>query len=238
MFDHEGSNQLTLDGFDGGRLQTALVGDDLHVFFNNNRIAVVSDYGGHENAWTGIDTGQGPVPIDELMARPTASAPPPADPTPSSTAASGQDDLLSTYLSSPSHLGGTGADQLVGTSAADWLSGLAGNDHLQGGDGKDILEGGAGSDRLEGGAGDDRYLFKSSEAGFDTIHDTEGSNFAELHGFGGAKVQAVMSGQDLIVVANNFPLFKVESFAGHEDTFTGVQTDHGFVPSDDLFAHR
>jgi Ca2+-binding RTX toxin-like protein len=237
VFDHEGSNQLTLEGFDGGTVQTALVGDDLYVLLDNNPIALVSDYRGHEEAWAGIDTGQGPVPFDDLMARPTASAPPPTGAAASTTAGSGQDDLLSGYLSSPSHLGGAGADQLVGTDAADWLSGLAGNDHLQGGAGNDILEGGSGSDRLEGGAGDDRYLFTSGESGFDTIHDTEGSNVAELHGFGAAKVQGVISGQNLIVVAANSPLFTVEDFVGHEQAFAGVQTDQGFVPTDDLFSH-
>ncbi len=165
VFDHEGSNQLTLDGFHGGTLQTTLVGDDLYLMVDHNEVAAISDYRGHEEAWAGINTGQGLVPFDDLMARPTAAAPPPTGAAPSSTASSGQDDLLSAYLSSPSHVGGAGADQLVGTDAADWLSGLAGNDHLQGGAGNDVLEGGAGSDRLEGGAGDDRYLFTSGEFG-------------------------------------------------------------------------
>ncbi len=76
-----------------------------------------------------------------------------------------------------------------------------------------------------------------ASSGFDTIHDTEGSNVAELHGFGGAKVQGMISGQNLIVVAANSPLFTVEDFVGHEQAFAGVQTDQGFVPTDDLFSH-
>ena len=106
--------------------------------------------------------------------------------------------MLSGYLTSPSLVGGAGADQLIGTSGPDWLSGGAGDDHLQGGAGPDVLEGGAGSDLLEGGAGDDHYLFKSGEWGLDTIRDAEGSNVAELHGFAGARLEGAVVGNDLV----------------------------------------
>ena len=42
-------------------------------------------------------------------------------------------------------------------------------------------------------------------------------------------------GQDLIVVADYAPVFKVENFAGNESSFAGVQVDDEFVPTDELF---
>ena len=74
VFDHEGVNQLQLDGFEGGAVQTALVGDDLYLAVDHNVVAVVSGYRGHEDAWSGIDLGEGPVPIADLMAA-TGAAP-------------------------------------------------------------------------------------------------------------------------------------------------------------------
>ena len=75
VFDHEGSNQLTLEGFAGGDVQTALLGDDLHLVVDHNVVAVISDYRGHEDAFAGIDFGQGLVPLADLMA-PDAGAGP------------------------------------------------------------------------------------------------------------------------------------------------------------------
>jgi hypothetical protein len=144
-------------------------------------------------------------------------------------------DLLASYLSQPSHIGAEGADQLDGGSGADWLQGLAGNDQLHAGDGSDVLEGGAGSDLLHGGAGDDRYLFRSGESGLDTIRDAEGSNIAELDGFTGARLEGVVVGRDLIVVADYAPIFKVENYVGNEASFAGVQVDDTMVPSEELF---
>ncbi|MCE3248214.1 MAG: hypothetical protein K0R41_2039 [Geminicoccaceae bacterium] len=147
-----------------------------------------------------------------------------------------QGDLLGAYLSQPSHVGGAGADQLSGTDGADWLSGLAGDDHLQGGAGQDVLDGGAGSDLLEGGAGDDRYLFKSGEWGLDTIRDAAGSNVVELDGFAGARLEGRVVGNDLYVVADHAPLFKVENHVGHEEAFAGVEVDGELIATDDLLA--
>ncbi|HEX5077919.1 MAG TPA: hypothetical protein VFV80_02135, partial [Geminicoccaceae bacterium] len=124
---------------------------------------------------------------------------------------------------------------LVGTSGADWLQGLAGADQLHGGDGADVLEGGAGSDLLQGGAGDDRYLFRSGESGLDIIRDAEGSNIAELHGFTGARLEGVVVGHDLVVVADYAPVFRVENFVGNEASFAGIQVDDSFVATDELF---
>lgn len=125
---------------------------------------------------------------------------------------------------------------LSGTSSNDWLTGLDGDDLISGGAGRDILEGGFGSDVLSGGLGDDRYLFRSGESGLDTIRDADGSNFAELHGFTGARLEGVMVGSDLIVVAHHAPIFKVENFLGHEDSFLGIKNGDEFITADDLFA--
>ena len=243
VFDHEGSNHLVLDGYSGEPLQTALVGDDLYLAADHNTLAVISDYRGHEDAWTGIDTGHGLVPFTDLMVGNADAGPQTASIVPATTAAPAtvappvHADVLSAYLTSPSLVGGAGADLLVGTSGPDWLSGGAGNDHLIGGAGNDILEGGPGSDLLEGGAGNDRYLFRSGESGLDTIRDAEGSNVAELHGFAGARLEGAVVGNDLYVVADQAPIFKVENFVGHEDSFAGVDNDGTVVATHDLFSH-
>jgi Ca2+-binding RTX toxin-like protein len=234
VFDHEGSNRLALEGYTGGDVQAALLGDDLHLVVDHSAVAVISGYRGHEDAFAGIDFGQGLVPFADLLA-PNADTGPAAGAESIAPATAGADDLLSGYLAAPSLSGGAGADALSGTSGADWLSGLGGNDHLQGGAGDDVLEGGPGSDLLEGGAGDDRYLFKLGDAGLDTIRDAAGSNFAELKGVAGARLEGAVVGNDLYVVADHAPVFKVEGFVGHEDSFAGVQTDDGFVPTEDLF---
>jgi Ca2+-binding RTX toxin-like protein len=54
-----------------------------------------------------------------------------------------------------SAVGGSGNDELNGTSTANSLSGGPGNDRLDAGDGTDGLFGGEGDDTLLGGAGDD-----------------------------------------------------------------------------------
>ncbi len=239
VFDHEGVNRLVVDGFSGGTVQTALVGEDLYLMVDHNTVAVVSGYRGHEDAWAGVDTGQGTTSFADLLAKNAGSGSQAGSTAPTTAAltGSGQGDVLSAYLTSPSLVGGAGSDQLTGTSGPDWLSGLAGDDHLQGGAGNDILEGGLGNNLLEGGAGDDRYLFRSDAWGLDTIRDTLGSNVAELHGFAGAKLEGVVVGNDLHVVADHASLFTVENFVGHEDSFAGVDVDGTFVPTDDLFHH-
>jgi Ca2+-binding RTX toxin-like protein len=238
VFDSEGGNRLVLDGYTGQPLKTVLAGDDLYVVADQNPIAMVSGYRGHEDAWLGIDTGKGLVSISDLMLKTSDSA---SQPGTAAAAASAPDpapphDLLSAYLTSPNIIGSAGADQLVGTSGPDWLVGGSGDDHLTGSGGNDILEGGPGNDLLEGGAGDDRYLFKNGDWGLHTIRDTEGSNVAELRGFGGATVQGKVVGNDLYVVVDHAPLFKVENFVGHQDSFAGVDVDGTTVPTHDLFS--
>lgn len=237
IFDHEGSNLIALEGVDGELIQTALVGQDLHVLAAHNTVAVFKDYLGHEGTLAGIDTGRGVFSVDDLMApgagrgQATGSASLGSAP----VAAAGA-DLLAGYLGEVSLAGSSGADHLIGTSGPDWLSGLGGDDHLQGGAGNDLLEGGPGNNLLEGGSGDDRYLFKAGEAGFSTIRDVEGSNFAELQGFTGASLKGVVVGADLVVVASHAPVFKVESFVSNEKAFAGVQLDDTFIPTEDLLA--
>jgi Ca2+-binding RTX toxin-like protein len=239
VFDHEGSNRLTIQGDAGHQVQTALTGDDLYVVVDDNIAAVINGYRGNEDSWIGIDTGAGLRTIDQLMAPGAAQGPAleGASTTAAATTVAPQDDLLDAWLTQPSLHGTAGDDHLVGTSGADWLVGGAGNDHLIGGAGNDVLEGGRGVDLLEGGAGDDRYLFKPGDGGLGTIiRDGEGANVAELDGFGGAKLQGALLGKNLVVVANHAPVFTFENFVGNEQAFAGVQMAEQFVSSEDLFA--
>ena len=237
VFDHEGSNHIVLEGVTNQTIEAAIVGDDLYLVADANPVAVVRGYVGHEDAFAGVDLGAGIVgvgdllrtgaqeaepEIADLMSEPGASAPPPGD-------------LLASYLSQPSLIGASGADYLGGTNGADWLSGLAGDDDLQGGAGSDVLDGGAGSDLLQGGGGDDRYLFRSGEAGLDIIRDAEGSNVAELSGFTGARLEGVVVGRDLYVVADYAPVFKVENYVGNEASFAGLEVDGALVTTEELF---
>ena len=59
---------------------------------------------------------------------------------------------------------------------------------------------------------------------------------AELDGFAGAPLKAVVAGQNLMVVANFAPLFTFEDFVGNEQAFAGVQIGDQFIPTEDLLA--
>jgi len=232
VFDHDGLNRIVVEDGEGHTIETAVAGGDLHIIVDKNPIAVVEDYDGA--SFDGIQVGEGTSSIGDLMAANAAAGPAlrsaAASTSPPAAAADG--DLLSAYLNQTSHAGGISADIIAGTSAADWLSGLDGDDSLTGAAGNDVLEGGAGSDRLSGGLGDDRYLFRSGEGGFDVIEDAEGLNVAELHGFAGAKLQGVMIGADLWVVADQAPIFKVEQF--DEAAFAGIRNGDAFMSVEDL----
>ena len=234
VFDHEGSNHIFLEGLTDQTVQAAIVDGDLYIVVDANPVAIVSDYLGHEDSFAGVDLGAGIVAVEDLLA--AASGGGQQESAMLESAPEAQGDLLASFLSQPSLSGTDAADQLSGTDGADWLQGRAGNDELHGGDGDDVLEGGAGSDLLQGGAGDDRYLFRSSESGLDTIRDTEGSNIAELVGFTGARLEGVVVGHDLIVVADYAPIFKVENYVGNEASFAGVQVDDSFVSNEELFS--
>jgi Ca2+-binding RTX toxin-like protein len=237
VFDHEGHNRLTIEDGAGHRVQTAVGGDQLYVVVQNNVVGVVDGYPANQDAFEGIDTGTGLYAIDELMAPGAGNGPALA----SASSAGGsavqpEPDLLDPYLTKPNLHGTAGADHLVGTSASDWLSGNTGDDHLLGGGGRDVLEGGAGNDVLEGGGGDDRYLVKTGQAGWDVIRDAEGSNVVELDGFAGAKLGGILVGKDLVVVANNAPVFTYEDFASNPEAFGGVRIGDEVVAAEDLLA--
>jgi Ca2+-binding RTX toxin-like protein len=234
VLDHAGHNQLIIEDGAGHLVETAVAGEQLYVIVDKNPVAVVDDYLGHEGAFDGIDTGDGVRSIDDLMATNAGAGPALGKPAGSTLPAA--DDLLDPWLTRASLQGGNGADHLTGTSGADWLAGNASDDHLIGGAGRDVLEGGAGSDVLEGGAHADRYLFKAGDAGWDVIRDSEGSNMAVLDGFSGARLHGVVAGQNLVLVANNAPIFTFENFVGHEQAFAGVQVGDQFIPTEDLLA--
>jgi Ca2+-binding RTX toxin-like protein len=237
IFDHEGANQISLQGVDGNLIQTAIAGGDLYLVVDYSPVAVIQGYLGNEGSLLGIDTGQGNQSVLDLMAENAGGAPSLASPTSHADSPSTpDDDLLGSWLTRPSMSGGSGSQTLRGTTEADWLSGLDGDDHLQGRGGRDVLEGGAGNDLLEGGAGDDRYLFRADEAGLDTIRDAEGSNVAELHGFTGARLEGVVVGRDLMVVADYAPLFRVENYVGNEEAFAGIQNGESFITTEQLLA--
>jgi Ca2+-binding RTX toxin-like protein len=220
--DDAGRNQLTIEDGAGHLVETAVAGKDLYVIVDKNPIAVVDDWLGNEDAFDGIDTGKGTRSIDDLMATNADAGPSLTGQAAGSSANGAAHDLLDPWLTRPSLQGGAGSDQLAGTSAPDWLSGHAGDDQLRGGGGRDVLEGGAGSDILEGGGGADRYLFKAGEAGWDVIRDTEGSNAAVLDGFAKAKLNGVVVGKNLVVVANNSPVFTFEDYVGNEQAFASA----------------
>ena len=69
VFDHEGHNQLVLEGVTGHPVQTALVGDDLYLMVDDNAVATISGYRGHEDAWAGVDPGHGLTSVEDLMAQ-------------------------------------------------------------------------------------------------------------------------------------------------------------------------
>jgi trimeric autotransporter adhesin len=235
IFDHEGINGVTIENGQEHTVETAVAGGDLYVVVDKNPVAVVEDYLGNEGALAGIDSGS--TSVSDLMAENAGNGPALPEPE-SSDAASGPswagDDVLGEFLTRPSLSGAGGRDAMSGTSGSDWLSGLGGDDHLRGGAGRDVIEGGAGTDFLEGGAGDDRFLFRSGEAGLDTIRDVEGSNSVELQGFTGAKLEGVVVGRDLWVLANQAELFIVEGFVGNEGSFAGIHNGETFVATEDL----
>lgn len=153
VFDHQGTNWVTIEDGAGHLVETAVVGDDLYVVVDKNPVALIEDYLGNESAIGGIDGGAGVRSIDQLMAPNAGHGPALAsattEPVPGPKAGN---DLLADYLDSFSLRGTAGADHLVGTSGSDWLRGDAGDDRLVGRAGSDVLEGRDGSDILEGAA--------------------------------------------------------------------------------------
>ncbi|MEM9626532.1 MAG: calcium-binding protein [Pseudomonadota bacterium] len=238
VFDHEGANRLILDGVTDQTVGASLLDDDLFVTVDGTPVAKVDSYVGNEEAFTGVDFGEGLKSFDNLLTdhEDIEGA---LDEAEAKRAESAADDLLSAHLhlSEPTIIGDPRSDQrLDGTEGDDWLSGFDGRDVLYGHAGNDILEGGDDSDKLRGGAGDDRYMFSSGEDGIDIIRDSEGRNLAELKGFDGAKVEGVMFGEDLRVLADGDLLFAVEDFAQNPESFQGVQVGQRMIHTEDLLA--
>jgi Ca2+-binding RTX toxin-like protein len=69
--------------------------------------------------------------------------------------------------------GGTGADQIEGSSQSDFIRGGAGNDNINGFGGNDLIRGGAGSDTIALGTGADTvyYTVDQIDGSTDTITD-------------------------------------------------------------------
>lgn len=78
-----------------------------------------------------------------------------------------------TYISIENAAGGSGNDQLIGSSGDNRLEGGDGNDVLTGAAGKDTLNGGNGNDLLQGGVGDDTL---NSGAGNDVLRGEDGND--------------------------------------------------------------
>ena len=238
VFDHEGANRLILDGVTDQTVEASLLDNDLYVTVDGTPVAKVDGYIGNEGAFAGIDYGDGLRSFNELLTVHEDIEGALEDAALQRAEAEG-DDLLSAHLhlTEPNVVGDPRSDQrLDGAEGDDWLSGFDGRDVLYGHDGNDILEGGDDSDKLRGGAGDDRYLFSAGEDGIDIIRDNEGRNLAELKGFDGAKIEGVMFGEDLRVMADGDLLFAVEDFAQNPDSFQGVQVGQRLIQTEDLLA--
>lgn len=238
VFDQEGVNQLVLNGVTDEVVGASLLGDDLYVTVDEAPVAKVGDYVGNEDAFAGVDFGQGLRSFDSLLTdhEDLDGALNTAEEERAEAAAS---DLLSAHLNlnEPTILGDPRTDQrLDGTEDDDWLSGFDGKDVLFGHEGDDILEGGDGKDQLRGGAGDDLYLFSKGESGIDEIRDGEGRNLAELKGYDRAEIEGAMLGDDLAILANGKVLFTVDDFASNESAFLGVKAGNRFLETEDLLA--
>ncbi|WP_306128511.1 peroxidase family protein [Roseovarius sp. MMSF_3350] len=78
--------------------------------------------------------------------------------------------------------GGQARDLLMGGEGDDTLYGHDGSDTLEGGDGDDLLIGGRGNDVVTGGAGSDCFVFRTGQAGHNTITDFEvGVDVYKIH---------------------------------------------------------
>lgn len=238
VFDHEGVNRLILDGVTDQTVEASLLENDLYVTADGAPVAKVDGYVGNEDAFAGVDYGDGLHSFDDLLTA-HEDLQGALDDAAEERAEAEAHDLLSAHLhlSEPTVIGDPRSDQrLDGAEGDDWLSGFDGRDVLYGHDGNDILEGGDDSDKLRGGAGDDRYVFSSGEDGIDIIRDSEGRNLAELKGFDGAKIEGVMFGDDLRVLADGDLLFAVEDFALNPDSFEGAQVGQRLIQTEDLLA--
>lgn len=90
--------------------------------------------------------------------------------------------------------GGSGNDQIEGSSLSDFIRGGAGNDTINGYGGNDVIRGGAGSDSIFGGAGADTLYYTSDQldGSTDIIADfTAGTDKIAVQGSSVASTAAI-----------------------------------------------
>ena len=90
--------------------------------------------------------------------------------------------------------GGSGNDQIEGSSLSDFIRGGAGNDTINGYGGNDVIRGGAGSDLIFGGAGADTLYYTSDQldGSTDIIADfTAGTDKIAVQGSSVASTAAI-----------------------------------------------
>jgi hypothetical protein len=56
----------------------------------------------------------------------------------------------------------------------------------------------------------------------------------ELDGFAGASLRGVVAGKNLVVVADNAPIFTFEDYIGNEQAFAGVRVE--VISAEDLLS--
>ncbi len=89
IFDHEGVNRLRFDGLeDPADLDARLEGEDLVFDHGGTEVVRIADYVGRPEAFAGIETASGTVPLETFLGRAVAEGP----------AASTEGDLLDIYL--------------------------------------------------------------------------------------------------------------------------------------------
>jgi Ca2+-binding RTX toxin-like protein len=216
IFDHSGANALRLEGGLAERLSATLDGGDLRLSYDGRDLALIRDYVGFESHFSGIDLGQGVLPLDGLVGR--------------------EGDILDDLLREPDQVGGPGDDILRADDTGQWLAGGGGDDTLVGGAGDDRLEGGPGNDTLRGGPGNDTYVFSVSDTGLDRIVDGEGRNTAEIKDYGGERLSAFTVGKDLWVTLDGQPRLIVEGHGTHPEAFAGVKAGERLVDPDELLS--
>jgi Tol biopolymer transport system component/Ca2+-binding RTX toxin-like protein len=114
---------------------------------NDTFVATIGDGNDAYAGGTGIDT----LDMSAITANATINLPNGR----ASSTQTGSDSLSSIENAT----GGSGNDQISGTSAANVLDGRAGNDTINAGSGNDIVIGGTGDDVMNGGSGTDTFVF-------------------------------------------------------------------------------
>ena len=130
-------------------------------------------------------------------------------------------------------VGNDGANRIHAGGGEDAVYGGGGADWIDGGDGDDWLDGGAGADTVYGGAGDDVFVFGLHEDG-DLIFDHEGRNTLRIAGADAADLRVDLAGNDLVVRHDGAVVATIDDYAGHEDSFAGIDLGQGVRPFSDF----